>query len=62
MTISPADAAGGDAIRRIVVAEAQVPFVEGGAELHVRSLVEQLRRRGYDAEKVAVPLSAATTR
>jgi glycosyltransferase involved in cell wall biosynthesis len=45
-------------IRRIVVAEAQVPFVQGGAELHVRSLVEQLRRRGYDTEKVAVPFNA----
>jgi glycosyltransferase involved in cell wall biosynthesis len=40
---------------RIVVAEAQVPFVEGGAELHVRALVEQLRARGHDVEKVAVP-------
>jgi len=40
---------------RIVVAEAQVPFVEGGAELHVRALVEQLRRRGHDVEKVALP-------
>ena len=42
-------------IRRIVVAEAQVPFVQGGAELHVRALIEQLRRRGYEVEKVAVP-------
>jgi glycosyltransferase involved in cell wall biosynthesis len=40
---------------RIVVAEAQVPFVQGGAELHVRALVDQLRRRGYEVEKVAVP-------
>jgi glycosyltransferase involved in cell wall biosynthesis len=40
---------------RIVVAEAQVPFVQGGAELHVRALVEQLRRRGHQVEKVAVP-------
>jgi glycosyltransferase involved in cell wall biosynthesis len=42
-------------IRRIVVAEAQVPFVRGGAELHVRALIEQLQRRGYDVEKVAIP-------
>ena len=42
-------------IRRIVVAETQVPFVQGGAELHVRALVEQLQRRGYDVEKVAIP-------
>ena len=44
-----------DSIRRIVVAETQVPFVQGGAELHVRALVEQLRRRGYEAEKVSIP-------
>jgi glycosyltransferase involved in cell wall biosynthesis len=42
-------------IRRIVVAEAQVPFVQGGAELHVRALVDQLQRRGYEVEKVAIP-------
>jgi glycosyltransferase involved in cell wall biosynthesis len=38
-----------------VVADAQVPFVEGGAELHVRSLVEQLAQRGYDVDTVALP-------
>jgi glycosyltransferase involved in cell wall biosynthesis len=43
---------------RIVVAEAQVPFVRGGAELHVRSLIEQLRRRGHQVERVAIPFSA----
>ena len=42
-------------MKRIVVADAQVPFVEGGAELHVRALVEQLRRRGHEVEKVAIP-------
>lgn len=42
-------------VRTIVVCEAQVPFVEGGAELHVRSLVAQLRARGYDVERVALP-------
>jgi glycosyltransferase involved in cell wall biosynthesis len=42
-------------ITRIIVAETQVPFVQGGAELHVRALVEQLQRRGYDVEKVAIP-------
>jgi glycosyltransferase involved in cell wall biosynthesis len=44
-----------ESITRIVVAEAQVPFVQGGAELHVRALVDQLRRRGYEVERVAVP-------
>jgi glycosyltransferase involved in cell wall biosynthesis len=37
------------------VCEAQVPFVHGGAELHVRSLIAELTRRGYRAEKVSVP-------
>ena len=32
-----------------------MPFVQGGAELHVRALVDELRRRGYDVEKVAIP-------
>ena len=38
-----------------MVADAQVPFVEGGAELHVKSLITQLQRRGYDVEKVTIP-------
>jgi glycosyltransferase involved in cell wall biosynthesis len=45
----------GAARLRILVADAQVPFVEGGAELHVRALIEQLRRRGHAVEKVALP-------
>jgi glycosyltransferase involved in cell wall biosynthesis len=42
-------------IQRVVVCEAQVPFVRGGAELHVRSLVDQLQRRGYETELVSLP-------
>jgi glycosyltransferase involved in cell wall biosynthesis len=42
-------------IKRIVVAEAQVPFVRGGAELHVDALIEQLRARRFEVEKVAIP-------
>jgi len=42
-------------IRTIAVCEAQVPFVHGGAELHVRGLVDELRHRGYRAERVSVP-------
>jgi glycosyltransferase involved in cell wall biosynthesis len=42
-------------IRTIIVCEAQVPFVEGGAEYHVRELVAQLRVHGYDAALVSVP-------
>jgi len=39
----------------ILVCEALVPFVRGGAEYHVRELVGQLRNHGYDAELVSVP-------
>ena len=43
------------AVRTVVVCEAQVPFVHGGAEIHVRELVRELIARGYDAELVSVP-------
>jgi glycosyltransferase involved in cell wall biosynthesis len=39
----------------VLVCEAQVPFVQGGAEAHVRELVHQLRAHGHDAELVSVP-------
>ncbi len=42
-------------IQTVLVCEAQVPFVHGGAEVHVRELVRQLRARGYEAELVSVP-------
>ena len=42
-------------IRTVVVCEAQVPFVHGGAEVHVRELVRELKTRGYEAELVSVP-------
>ena len=41
--------------KTVVVCEAQVPFVHGGAELHVQGLVDNLRRRGHKAERVSVP-------
>lgn len=41
--------------KRIVVCEAQVPFVRGGAEYQVRSLLSELEARGCEAELVAVP-------
>jgi len=44
--------------RRILVAEARVPGVRDGAELHARSLVAELRKRGHDAERVALPFHA----
>jgi glycosyltransferase involved in cell wall biosynthesis len=43
------------ASRTVLVCEAQVPFVHGGAELHVGALVEELRRHGYRAERVSIP-------
>jgi glycosyltransferase involved in cell wall biosynthesis len=39
----------------VAVCEAKVPFVSGGAELHVGGLVDELRRQGYRAERVSVP-------
>jgi glycosyltransferase involved in cell wall biosynthesis len=42
-------------IKSVVVCASQVPFVHGGAELHVRGLVDNLRRRGYKAECASVP-------
>lgn len=42
-------------LKRIVVADAQTPFVRGGAELHVDALITQLRARGYAVDKVALP-------
>ena len=42
-------------IKTVLVCEATVPLVQGGAELHVGGLVEQLRRHGYRAERVSVP-------
>jgi glycosyltransferase involved in cell wall biosynthesis len=44
-------------MKRIVVADTHVPFVEGGAELHVRALINQLAMRGHEVEKVALPFS-----
>ncbi len=43
------------AIRTVLVCEAQVPFVRGGAEIHVRELLRELTSRGYDAELVSIP-------
>ena len=42
-------------IRRVIVCEAQVPFVSGGAEIQAGELVQALRERGYETERVAVP-------
>ena len=42
-------------LRRIIVCEAQVPFVRGGAESLVRELVGQLRAHGYQTDLVSLP-------
>jgi len=39
----------------ILVCEAQVPFVQGGAEFHVSELVRHLRGQGYPTELVRLP-------
>ena len=41
--------------RTVLVCEAQVPFVRGGAELCVSGLVRELRQRGYQADRVSIP-------
>src|SRR5258708_9240273 len=53
--LPPEDWVIGYQMRNVLVCEAQVPFVHGGAELHVRGLVAELTRRGYRAERVSVP-------
>lgn len=42
-------------MKTVLVCEAQVPFVHGGAEYHVRELIAQLRAHGHLAELVSVP-------
>jgi len=46
------------AVRSVLVCEAQMPFVYGGAERHVRNLVRELRRQGYRAKKVSIPFKS----
>jgi glycosyltransferase involved in cell wall biosynthesis len=43
------------AVRTVLVCETQVPFVRGGAELLVQQLVDELRRRGFIADRVSIP-------
>ena len=42
-------------IRTVVVCEAQVPFIRGGAEALVSELVLQFRKYGFDTERVSLP-------
>lgn len=41
---------------RVLVLGVKSPFLEGGAEKHVRRLTEELRRRGVEADLVTMPL------
>lgn len=43
------------AVRTVLVCEAQVPFVTGGAESLVRGLVGRLRAAGYETDLVSIP-------
>ncbi len=46
-------------VRTVLVCEAQVPFVTGGAESLVRALVEHLRAAGYETDLVSVPFTCS---
>jgi glycosyltransferase involved in cell wall biosynthesis len=41
--------------KRIAVCTAQVPFVHGGAEIHVESLAREMRARGFEVDFVTMP-------
>ena len=41
--------------KKVCVLHAQVPFVRGGAELMVESLMKNLRERNYDVELIQLP-------
>lgn len=41
--------------KKIAICHSQVPFVRGGAELLVESLLDELRKRNYNAEIIALP-------
>lgn len=43
------------AVRTVLVCETQVPLVRGGAELLVRQLVDELRVRGFETDRVSIP-------
>lgn len=42
-------------VNKVLVLEAQTPFVHGGAEILVRQLVAALRDRGYESDIVSIP-------
>jgi glycosyltransferase involved in cell wall biosynthesis len=44
-------------VRTVLVAQTQVPFARGGAEVHTEGLVRALERRGFRAELVTLPFN-----
>lgn len=40
---------------RIGIATVQVPFVQGGAEIHARNLLHEMRARGVEADLITIP-------
>ncbi len=42
-------------MKSVLVCAAQAPFVSGGAEIHVRELVANLKRRGFRVDVVSLP-------
>lgn len=45
----------GENVKTIAVCAAQVPFFHGGAEAHVNSLIEHLRKKGFEVELINLP-------
>lgn len=41
--------------KKVCITHAMVPFVSGGAEIHVNELVKQIRKFGYDADLIQLP-------
>ncbi len=41
--------------KRIIITFASVPFIRGGAELCVESLLTELKKRGYSVEIISIP-------
>ena len=42
-------------VRKVLILEAQTPFVHGGAEILVRQLAGALRERGFEADIASIP-------
>ncbi|HMB55141.1 MAG TPA: glycosyltransferase family 4 protein [Thermoanaerobaculia bacterium] len=45
---------------RILIANSQIPFARGGAEMLVDSLAAELASRGFEVDRVALPFSLAS--